>query len=264
MQQAHAAGARLKRAHAACACDGRAIEAPDMNTYAMVGQTEGKRENMEERKARPTLGRMVAVGVLVVAVLAAATTWARYASEVSGADTVDVATFKVSASGFEEGKDVELFTTVYELDDTTDFTAGAEEKDVAAGKVAPGTWGKFEMTLQNDSDVTVTYEVKLAYNDTAVPLEFSFDATTWKAASAVRVSSGKRRISDPRFPWMAGAKNRHRANRQKRQSFFMAQPTFAEISFYSFRRKNSPGVCREKGWPEKNFPAGSKKGKQGI
>ena len=185
MQQAHAAGARLKRAHAACACDGRAIEAPDMNTYAMVGQTEGKRENMEERKARPTLGRMVAVGVLVVAVLAAATTWARYASEVSGADTVDVATFKVSASGFEEGKDVELFTTVYELDDTTDFTAGVEEKDVAAGKVAPGTWGKFEMTLQNDSDVTVTYEVKLAYNDTAVPLEFSFDATTWKAASAV-------------------------------------------------------------------------------
>lgn len=135
MRQAHAAGACGGRAIEASACSVRAIEAPDMNTYAMVGQTEGKRENMEERKARPTLGRMVAVGVLVVAVLAAATTWARYASEVSGADTVDVATFKVSASGFEEGKDVELFTTVYELDDTTDFTAGVEEKDVAAGKV---------------------------------------------------------------------------------------------------------------------------------
>ena len=55
--------------------------------------------------------------------------------------------------------------------------------DVANGKVAPGTGGKFDVKLTNDSDVKVHYTLDLKETNTEnVPIEYSLDGITYVTA----------------------------------------------------------------------------------
>ena len=69
----------------------------------------------------------------------------------------------------------------------TDFTS--EESDVTAGKIAPGTTGKFEIAkLINNSDVNAQYKITYSIdNNNNIPLEFSKDQNAadseWKNLS---------------------------------------------------------------------------------
>lgn len=146
---------------------------------------------MQVRKDGNTYGKKaVAVAAIVILLVAVSATWAKYAAQVSGADDASIAAFKVS-SGFENDASISLFDNVYDLDvQDVDYDNPVLETDVAQGRIAPGTWGKFDISLQNDSEVAVDYELGLSLEGGSVPLEFSLDAGTWKAASGFGALAG--------------------------------------------------------------------------
>lgn len=141
--------------------------------------------------ARKALG--VATILLLLALLAAFA-WSKYTSELSGSDEVAVAAFKVSAGDLGTTEQtIDLFSTIYDTDGTTDYTTAAPpaEADVASAKLAPGTWGKFSASLKNESDVKVHYKLSCDVQDAStLPLEFSFDGTSWAAPAALTALEG--------------------------------------------------------------------------
>ena len=112
--------------------------------------------------------------VLLLAIVAIASyfvsgTYAKYTRAVSGSDTVTVAKFSVDASGLnkEQNATIDLFDTVKEAD------LSANEENVLAGKIAPGTGGEFTTTLTNKSEVDVKAVITLkeTSNTSNVPVE---------------------------------------------------------------------------------------------
>ena len=108
-------------------------------------------------------------------------TFAKYTSSTTGNDTATVAkwSFKVNGAEFAttsaETLAFNLFDTINDTDNTTD------EADVADARIAPGTAGKFNLVVKNESEVKAKYTVELTEkkNDSNVPLQYSVDGTTW-------------------------------------------------------------------------------------
>ena len=112
-------------------------------------------------------------------------TFAKYTSSTTGNDVATVAkwSFKVNGAEFAttspQTLSFNLFDTINDTGDTDD------ETDVADTKIAPGTAGKFALTVKNDSEVNATYSVALTEtNASNVPLQYSVDGTTWKDSIA--------------------------------------------------------------------------------
>lgn len=122
---------------------------------------------------------MVMIGLILVS-----GTYAKYTSSFTGSDTATVAKFRVSSNATAEKFD--LFKTAKEVDGTT------TDADVVNGKIAPGTGGKFDIQLTNDSDVKVNYAISLKEtNALNVPIEYSLDGTTYvTAANFASVATG--------------------------------------------------------------------------
>lgn len=117
-------------------------------------------------------------------------TFAKYTSKASGSDSVTVAKweFKVNGSdiailGDDDTIDFDLFSTIYD-------TNGTDVEDDTNAKLAPGTSGAFDMSVQNTSDVTVEYSIEYETiapdltdpegNELSIPLQFSVDGgATW-------------------------------------------------------------------------------------
>lgn len=124
----------------------------------------------------------LASGLLVAVLLTTSMisgTYAKYVTTASADDTARVAKWqiKVNEKDITAGDAVtfDLFATVAELDSTTDDT------DVKDSKIiAPGTQGKFAFDIENLSEVTANYAIKLTIENSAnIPLQFSSDGTTW-------------------------------------------------------------------------------------
>jgi len=105
-------------------------------------------------------------------------TFAKYTAGATIESEATVAKWSILVEGEDiaqsETIDVKLFDTIVDtVDDNTDA-------DVAAGKIAPGTKGTFELVLENASEVTASYTV--SFNQTGgtnIPLEFTVtDGTT--------------------------------------------------------------------------------------
>ena len=131
--------------------------------------------------------------VLLVAVLlstcAISGTFAKYTSTASGTSTARVAKWSVTVEGTEIGVSpevtnlaIDLFTTVTD-DGTTDGTT--DDTNVANGSgeviIAPGTGGRFELNLANNSEVTAQYSVAwtVVENTNNIPIQYSTDGTNW-------------------------------------------------------------------------------------
>ena len=118
--------------------------------------------------------------VLLVAVLlstcAISGTFAKYATEATGTATASVAKWAV------EVVDKGQTTFAFGLFDTIlDSDAGAEN-DVVATKIAPGTSGKFTITLNAKNEVTTDYTVDFTLtNAKNVPIEFNVNGQGWKS-----------------------------------------------------------------------------------
>ena len=118
--------------------------------------------------------------VLLVAVLlstcAISGTFAKYTTTVRGSDSVTVAKWDV------EVVDKGQTTFAFGLFDTIlDSDAATAENDVVATKIAPGTSGKFTITLNAKNEVTTDYEVAFTLtNDKNVPIEFNVNGQGWE------------------------------------------------------------------------------------
>lgn len=112
-------------------------------------------------------------------------TFAKYTSEFVATDTARVAEWAFSV----DGTDVDLKTAktfTFNLFDTVYDTKGAADTDdadvedgVSETIIAPGTYGKVTVALQNDSEVNATYVVDFAADEAGVPLQWSTDGSTW-------------------------------------------------------------------------------------
>ena len=101
---------------------------------------------------------LIALLIVMVGLILVSGTYAKYTTTFTGSDTATVAKFKVSSNTTAETFD--LFKTAKEVDGTT------ADAEVVNGKVAPGTGGKFDIQLTNDSDVKVHYTLDLAIGST--------------------------------------------------------------------------------------------------
>ena len=134
---------------------------------------------------------LIALLIAMIGLIVIAGSYARYTTTISGTDTATVAKFKVGSNTTSSTFD--LFTTaVKEADGSTADT------DVAEGKIAPGTGGKFKVDLTNDSDVTVDYTLSLkeTSNTSNIPVEYSLDGTTYvTAAKFAELASSKGKLA---------------------------------------------------------------------
>ena len=118
---------------------------------------------------------LIALLIVMVGLILVSGTYAKYTTTFTGSDTATVAKFKVSSNTTAETFD--LFKTAKEVDGTT------ADAEVVNGKVAPGTGGKFDIQLTNDSEVKVHYTLDLKETNTSnIPIEYSLDGITYVTA----------------------------------------------------------------------------------
>lgn len=122
--------------------------------------------------------------IVMIGLILVSGTYAKYTTTFTGSDEATVAKFKVG-SNVTTGT-FDLFKTAKEVDGTT------VDSDVATGKIAPGTGGKFNIQLTNDSDVKVNYTLALKEtNESNIPIEYSLDGKTYvTAANFASVATG--------------------------------------------------------------------------
>ena len=119
---------------------------------------------------------LISLLIVMVGLILVSGTYAKYTTKFTGSDTATVAKFKVSSNTTAETFD--LFKTAKEVDGTT------ADAEVVNGKVAPGTGGKFDIQLTNDSEVKVHYAISLKEtNESNIPIEYSLDGTTYVTAA---------------------------------------------------------------------------------
>lgn len=136
------------------------------------------------------LAKFMALVLLVtlLAVILVSGTYAKYTTSATGSDSAAVARWNITLNGEDISKGTQktfklgLFDTIND----TDFTS--EDSDVTAGKIAPGTTGKFEIAkLINNSDVNAQYKITYSIDNNNIPLEFSKDKNAadseWKSLS---------------------------------------------------------------------------------
>ena len=131
------------------------------------------------------------MGLLLVFVLVtscfAGGTFAKYTSQASGSDTANVAKWEIVYDDLVNPSNTteiatdnvisfDLFNTVCELATT------ANDEQVADGAtplIAPGTMGKFNFTITNNSQVNARIDLDLSQNAHAIPIEYSLDGAHW-------------------------------------------------------------------------------------
>ncbi len=128
------------------------------------------------------------VVLLLVTTCIISATYAKYAStDVVTSDT-DIAKWSFSVEGVDVSKTqtftFDLFNTIHYLD-----TGGETPHLTQLNMIAPGTKGSFVVDLNNTSDVEAMCEFSLStdYSNlpdgvTKIPLEFSFDGSTYSAS----------------------------------------------------------------------------------
>lgn len=117
--------------------------------------------------------------ITIVAIVLVAGTYAKYTSQVSGESTATVAKWSIKVNDKELA--VENSKVTFNLFETINDTGNiAQETDVKAGLIAPGTAGSFNLKVKNESEVTAKYSIDFVLTNTSnIPIEFSTDGTTW-------------------------------------------------------------------------------------
>lgn len=139
----------------------------------------------------------VLVALVAVTTYSVSGTYAKYTETFTGStDTARVAkwaiTLNQNSTKVENTFDFDLFSSLKEADGTT------AEGDVSSSNsdnvIAPGTGGKVELKLFNNSEVNATYKVEYTVSLSGVPIEFSTDGTNYTQSladvTATAINSG--------------------------------------------------------------------------
>jgi len=127
------------------------------------------------KKNKLTSLAILVLALTIVTMMLVSGTFAKYTKQYSGTSTATVAHFAV---GEVSSTSLNLFSTINETDATT------AEEHVVSGKIAPGTGGKFNVTLTNSSEVAVDYTLAITETQNGnVPIEYSIDGTTYVTAA---------------------------------------------------------------------------------
>lgn len=118
-------------------------------------------------------------------------TYAKYTTSITKPSTATVAKWKINLTGNKteaQEHELDLFANIADLDglDSTYLSSAKleenTENDVAANKIAPGTWGKIAFSIENASEVNATYEINVT-NVTMtdnLPIYISLNGKDWE------------------------------------------------------------------------------------
>lgn len=121
---------------------------------------------------------IITMFVAILSLTLVSGTMARYTSTVTGSDNVTVAKWEweYKDDQLELNNDVvsfDLFNTIKDED-------GSAENDVAAGLIAPGTSGSFELKFKNTSEVNAEITISFTSDEKVPQIKYSIDGgTTW-------------------------------------------------------------------------------------
>ncbi len=126
---------------------------------------------------------LITVFVALVSLTLVSNTWAKYTSTASGTDSARVAKWAWTYETYDTDKVlIDLFddTYVYELDIYNEPIETAD-LHVSQGQalIAPGTGGKFELKVTNNSEVTGKVSFDFNVSGASIPLEFKVDSGSW-------------------------------------------------------------------------------------
>lgn len=131
---------------------------------------------MKKQRRNTTMATVILLMLLVsiATTILLGRTFAKYTSSAVGTDTATVAkwSFKIGnkeiATAEAQTIDINLFYTVKDSDLTSD------EAHVASGKIAPGTSGSFDLTVENSSEVAAKYAISLEITEgTSLPIKYA-------------------------------------------------------------------------------------------
>lgn len=136
------------------------------------------------KNKKKRVGVALLVLLAVISCYAVAKTYAKYATTVKGTDTARVAKWAWTINSADldytnKTFTMDLFSNSVLLDSNcTDLeTSVSSDTDKV---IAPGTCGKFEITIKNNSEVDATYEYSLKDTNTSnLPIKYSSDKSTW-------------------------------------------------------------------------------------
>ena len=127
-------------------------------------------------------------------------TLAKYTSEAtSKAESASVAKWAINAGSkngtlqaiSEAGRDSFTFDLFNTVKDTA--TAGGNESDISANDgtiIAPGTWGYVDLVIENDSEVSAKYSIKLEKtSEDTVPLQYAMKKLDGAAVEETKLSA---------------------------------------------------------------------------
>ncbi len=109
-------------------------------------------------------------------------TFAKYTSSSTGTDSATVAKWDIKVNSVNiattDTFNFDLFKTITD----SDLSSAETDMDPVDGTIiAPGTSGKFDIVIKNDSQVNATYAIDYSVTNTnSIPVQFSVDGTTWK------------------------------------------------------------------------------------
>lgn len=153
---------------------------------------------MKKRSKAARFG-VLALSLSLVTVGLLGSTMARYVTEISGTATADVAAWSFKVTKDNDTDNVKTFN----LRDTVLTTENYDSKNIAAGVIAPGTKGAFDIIIDSTgSDVGVSYKFTIKNKDASdsLPKNISFKLTepgeTAKAYTLGETKNGTISASD--------------------------------------------------------------------
>ncbi len=149
-----------------------------------------KMNKIKLSKANKTLLALTLVSCCMISA-----TIAKYISTISDSDTARVALFQVDTN-IDDEQEFDLFGTLYDSDGTLETDVLSLQNDKV---IAPGTKGYFDIDIENNSEVSVAYNLNFTWKktDLKIPIEFSVDEKTWHTTTLRGLNvDGELRVSD--------------------------------------------------------------------
>lgn len=108
-------------------------------------------------------------------------TFAKYTSSAGGTDGASVAKWNIKVNNANIVKtDIFTFDLFDTIKDSDLINAETDMAPADGSIIAPGTGGKFDIVIKNDSQVNATYKIDYTVtNENGIPVKFSTDKTQW-------------------------------------------------------------------------------------